>query len=76
MQAAVKRAEELGAIAPGEASWDPHATSQLRPTPADERHPDQLSFALAGAQLDTDDAGLPRACAGSDGKPSNGTLIW
>ena len=62
VKTAVKRAEELGAIAPGKASQHPHAAPQLRPAPADERHPDQLFIALAGALFDTDYAHLPGAC--------------
>ena len=45
-----------------------HVPPQLRPPPADERHPDQLLVALAGALVDSDDADLPGTCAGSDGK--------
>ena len=59
VKAAVKRAEELGAIAPGEADRDPHAAPQLRATPVDERHSDQLPITLAGALVDSDDAHLP-----------------
>ena len=43
-----------------------YTASQLRPTPADERHPNQLSESVAGALFDPDYANLPGACAGSD----------
>ncbi|MCY4580899.1 MAG: hypothetical protein OXD31_17865 [Chloroflexi bacterium] len=33
--------------------------AQLRASPADDWHPYQLSFALAGALVDPDDAHLP-----------------
>ena len=42
VKTAVKRAEELGRDLAGEANQHPHAAPQLRPAPADERHPDQL----------------------------------
>ena len=49
----------------------PYATSQLRTTPADERHPHQLPVTLAEALLDPDDADILGACAGSEGKLSD-----
>ena len=42
VKTAVKRAEELGAIAPGKRYQDPHAAPQLRTAPAAERHTHQL----------------------------------
>ena len=68
VQAAVKRAEELGAIAPGKASRHPHAAPQLCPAPADERHSNQLLIALVRALVDTNYAHLLRARAGPDGQ--------
>ena len=74
VQAAVERAERLGAIAPGRRV----GTHTLRHSYA--RHllmhgvPDQLPLALAGALVDTDDAHLPGAGAGSDGKPGGGAV--
>ncbi len=41
-----------------------HVPPQLRPVPADERHPHKLFVPLVRPQLDTDDAHLPGACAG------------
>ena len=66
VQAAVKRAEELGALSPGKRVGT-HTAPQLRPAPADERNTDQLPITLAGALVDSDDTHLPGACAGSDG---------
>ena len=67
VKAAVKRAEELGAISPGKQVSTPYAAPQLRTAPTDERHPDQLPVTLAWTLVDSDDAHLPGACAGSDG---------
>ena len=66
--------EELGAIPAWEESRDPHAATQLCPTPADARHPDQLPVPLAGALVDPDDAGLPGTGAGSDREPGVGAV--
>ena len=63
VQSAVRRAEELGALAPGKRVGT-HASPQLRAAPPDERHPDQLIVVLAGALVDPHDARLPGACAG------------
>ena len=90
VKTAVKRTEELGAIAPGKRLGTHHAAPQLRTTSVDERHSDQLFVALAGALVDTDDTHLFGACAGSNGEPggcalsctgqihelSTGTDVW
>ena len=47
---------------------------QLRTAPADERHPDQLLVALAGALVDSDDSHIPGASAGSDRWPDDGNV--
>ena len=75
VQAAMKRAEELGAIAPGEASRHTHAAPQLCSALTNERHPNKLPVALAGALVDPDDAYLPGACAGPDGESGGGAVI-
>ena len=58
VQAAVERAERLGAVAPGE-SRHTHASPQLRAAPTDARSPDKLPLEVAGALADTDDAHRP-----------------
>ena len=67
VKTAVKRAEELGAIAPGKRVSTHTLTPQLRPPPADERHPDQLPVAVAGALFNSDYAHLPGTCSRPDG---------
>ena len=52
-----------------------HVSPQLRPTPADERHPHQLPVALAGALVDSDYADIPGACAGPDGEFDDGAVM-
>ena len=74
VQAAVKRGEELGAIAPGRRVGT-HAAPQLCPAPADERHPDQLPITVVGTLVDSDGTHLPGACAGPNGQPGGGTVI-
>ena len=74
VKTAVKRAEELGAIAPGKQV----STHTLRHSYA--RHllmngdTHQLPVTLAGAQLDSDDADLPGACARPDGEFGDGAV--
>ena len=63
VQAAVKRAVELGAIAPGRHSGHPHAAPQLRPPSAGERNPAELPQPLAGALGYQDHVNLPGAGA-------------
>ena len=53
----------------------PHAAPQLRPTPADERHPHQLPITLAGTLFNSDYAHLPGACARPDGEPGDGAVM-
>ena len=74
MKTAVKRAEELGAICAGEAGQHSHAASQLRPAPADERHPHQLLVTMAGALVDSDDTYLSGAGARPDGESGDGAV--
>ena len=74
VQAAVKRAEELGAIAPGKRVGTHTLRHSYARHFADERHPHQLPVALAGALFDSDDADIPGACAGSDGEPGDGAV--
>ena len=68
VQAAVKRAEELGAIAPGKRV----GTHTLRHSYARHLLMNGISINFLsrwlGAFIDTDDAYLPRTCAGSDGE--------
>ena len=45
-----------------------HPAAQLCEAPADERNPDQLPFALAGALLDPDDTHILGAGAGPVGQ--------
>ena len=75
VKTAVKRAEELGAIAPGKHI----STHTLRHSYARHLlmngHPLQLPIALAGALVNTDDAHLPGACAGPTGEPGDGAVI-
>ena len=74
VKTAVKRTEELGAIAPGKHI----STHTLRHSYA--RHllmngiPHQLPIALAGALVNTDDAHLSGACAGPDGEFGDGAV--
>ena len=73
VKTAVKRAEELGAIAPGKRI----STHTLRHSYA--RHLlmngiPKLSESLAGALVDSDDANLPGACAGPDGESGYGAV--
>ena len=58
VKTAVKRAEELGAISQGKRNQHSYAAPQLRPPPADERHPHQLSESVAWAQQHPDDSYL------------------
>ena len=74
VQKAVERAEQLGAIAAGPRGRDSHVPPQLRSSPTDERHPDQLPVALARPQFDPDDAHLPGACAGPIGESGDGAV--
>ena len=75
VQAAVRRAEELGAIPPGRRVGTHTLRHSLRPPPADARHPDQLPVSLAGTLGDPDDADLLGTGAGSDREPSIGAVI-
>ena len=58
----------------GEANRDPYAASQLRTAPADEWYPNQLLVTLVRALFDTNNANLPRACAGPDGEFSHSAV--
>ena len=60
VQSAVRRAEEMGAIAPRKRI----GTHTLRPAPIDEQNSDRLLVVLAGALVDSGEAPLPGACAG------------
>ena len=66
VRAAVRRAEELGRSYPAQ-DRHTHPAAQFE-APADERHPDQLPLALAGALLDPDDSHIPGAGAGPVGQ--------
>ena len=68
VRAAVRRAEEMGAIVPRAQDRHAHPAAQLRTPPADEQHPDQLPEPLAGTLLDPDHAHLPGAGAGPVGE--------
>ena len=58
-------------------SRDPHASPQLRSAPAHARGPDKLPVALARPLVDTDDADILGAGAGSDGEFGGGAVrIW
>ena len=77
-----RRAQSDGVEAGGGARSDtarqacrnPHAAPQLRSSPADARHPDQLPVSLAGTLGDPDDADLPAAGAGSDRESGIGAV--
>ena len=75
VQKVVDKAEAIRgniARAPG---WHSHASPQLRTAPADERHPHQLPVTLAGTLIDSDDAHIPGACAGSNWEPCGRAAI-
>ena len=74
IKAAAARAEELGAIPPRTSHIEPYAQALVRPSPAGERHPDQLPVTLAGAFVDPNHADLPGTGAGPNGEPRGGTI--
>ena len=53
---------------------DSYIPTQLCPSPADERNPDQLPQPVAGAQLDPDNSYLSGACAGPVRKSGDGAV--
>ena len=57
-------------------SRDSHASTFLCPSSSDARSPDKLSLPLAGALVDTDDADIPGAGAGSDEESGNGAVEY
>ena len=74
VKAAVKRAEELGAISPGKRI----STHTLRHSYARHLlmngHTHQLPVTLAGALVDSDDSHPSGACSGSDGESGSGAV--
>ena len=74
VQAAVERAERLGAIAPGRRVGTHTLRHSFCPASADARSADKLPLTLAGSLVDTDDAHLSGVGAGSDGEPCSGAM--